>query len=164
MLFVCGWETLFPQDARLLDGDSIEVDQSALTGESLPVTAKSGGAVYSGSIIRQGEIDAIVYATGTNTYFGKTAQLVQSAHTVSHFQKAVMKIGDYLIILAVAGRRDSRLRPLPRRQGTHDAGILPGAPGGGHPRCHAYCAVGDHGRRSPPAGEEGSDCNAPVSH
>jgi H+-transporting ATPase len=93
---------IVPADARLLEGDSIEVDQSALTGESLPVTAKPGGAVYSGSIIRQGEIDAIVYATGTNTYFGKTAQMVQSAHTVSHFQKAVMKIGDYLIILAVA--------------------------------------------------------------
>ena len=44
----------------------------------------------------------MVYATGTNTYFGKTAQLVEQAHTVSHFQKAVMKIGDYLIILAVA--------------------------------------------------------------
>jgi H+-transporting ATPase len=93
---------IVPADARLLDGDSIEVDQSALTGESLPVTAEPGGAVYSGSIIRQGEIDAIVYATGTNTYFGKTAQLVEQAHTVSHFQKAVMKIGDYLIILAVA--------------------------------------------------------------
>jgi len=92
---------IVPADARLLDGDSIQVDQSALTGESLPVTANAGGAVYSGSIIRQGEIDAIVYATGTNTYFGKTAQLVQQAHTVSHFQKAVMKIGDYLIILAV---------------------------------------------------------------
>jgi H+-transporting ATPase len=93
---------IVPADARLLDGDSIEVDQSALTGESLPVTAKPGGAVYSGSIIRQGEIDAIVYAIGSNTYFGKTAQLVEEAHTVSHFQKAVMKIGDYLIILAVA--------------------------------------------------------------
>jgi H+-transporting ATPase len=93
---------IVPADARLFDGDSIEVDQSALTGESLPVTAKPGGAVYSGSIIRQGEIDALVYTTGTNTYFGKTAQMVQSAHTVSHFQKAVLKIGDYLIILAVA--------------------------------------------------------------
>src|SRR5665213_1636465 len=75
---------IVPADARLLEGDTIEVDQSALTGESLPVTAKPGGAVYSGSIIRQGEIDAMVYATGTNTYFGKTAQLVQEAHTVSH--------------------------------------------------------------------------------
>ena len=93
---------IVPADARLLDGDSIEVDQSALTGESLPVTAKPGGAIYSGSIIRQGEIDAMVYATGTNTYFGKTAQMVQEANTVSHFQKAVLKIGDYLIVLAVA--------------------------------------------------------------
>jgi H+-transporting ATPase len=91
---------IVPADARLLEGDPIEVDQSALTGESLPVTRKSGEAVFSGSIIRQGEIDAMVYATGANTYFGKTAQLVQEAHTVSHFQRAVLKIGNYLIILA----------------------------------------------------------------
>ena len=58
--------------------------------------------MFSGSIIRQGEIGALVYATGENTYFGKTAQLVETAHTVSHFQKAVLKIGNYLIILAVA--------------------------------------------------------------
>src|SRR5476651_460032 len=91
---------IVPADARLLDGDEIEVDQSALTGESLPATRKPGEAVFSGSIIRQGEIGALVYATGTKTYFGKTAQLVQEAHTVSHFQKAVLKIGNYLIILA----------------------------------------------------------------
>ena len=93
---------IVPADARLLAGDPVEVDQSALTGESLPVTRKPGEAVFSGSIIRQGEIEAMVYATGTNTYFGRTAQLVQEAHTVSHFQRAVLKIGDYLIILAVA--------------------------------------------------------------
>ena len=93
---------IVPADARLLEGDPIEVDQSALTGESLPATRKPGEAVFSGSIIRQGEIDALVYATGANTYFGKTAQLVQEAHTVSHFQRAVLKIGNYLIILAVA--------------------------------------------------------------
>jgi H+-transporting ATPase len=93
---------IVPADARLLDGDSIEVDQSALTGESLPATRKLGEAVFSGSIVRQGEIGALVYGTGTNTYFGKTAQLVQEAHTVSHFQRAVLKIGDYLIVLAVA--------------------------------------------------------------
>jgi H+-transporting ATPase len=93
---------IVPADARLLEGDPVEVDQSALTGESLPATRKSGEAVFSGSIIRQGEINAMVYATGTNTYFGKTAQLVQEAHTISHFQRAVLKIGDYLIILAVA--------------------------------------------------------------
>jgi H+-transporting ATPase len=93
---------IVPADARLLDGDPVEVDQSALTGESLPAERKPGEAVFSGSIIRQGEIGALVYATGTNTYFGKTAQLVQEAHTVSHFQRAVLKIGDYLIILAAA--------------------------------------------------------------
>jgi len=93
---------IVPADARLLDGDPVEVDQSALTGESLPATRKSGEAVFSGSIIRRGEIGALVYATGAKTYFGKTAQLVQEAHTVSHFQKAVLKIGNYLIILAVA--------------------------------------------------------------
>src|SRR5665811_1461414 len=93
---------IVPADARLLDGDPVEVDQSALTGESLPATRKPGEAVFSGSIVRQGEIGALVYGTGTNTYFGKTAQLVQEAHTVSHFQRAVLKIGNFLILLAVA--------------------------------------------------------------
>ena len=93
---------IVPADARLLAGDPVEVDQSALTGESLPVERKPGEAVFSGSIMRRGETEAMVYATGTNTYFGKTAQLVEEAHTVSHFQRAVLKIGDYLIILAVA--------------------------------------------------------------
>src|SRR5665213_3610011 len=92
---------IVPADARLLDGDPLQVDQSALTGESLPVTCKSGEAVFSGSIIRQGEINGLVYATGAHTYFGKTAQLVEKAHTVSHFQRAVLKIGNYLIVLAV---------------------------------------------------------------
>ena len=93
---------IVPADARLLDGDPVQVDQSALTGESLPADKKPGEAVFSGSIIRQGEIGALVYATGTHTYFGKTAKLVQDARSVSHFQRAVLKIGTYLIILALA--------------------------------------------------------------
>ena len=64
-------------------------------------TRKSGEAVYSGSILKQGEIDGLVYGTGQNTYFGKTAHLVETANTVSHFQRAVLKIGDYLIFIAV---------------------------------------------------------------
>ena len=91
---------IIPADVKLLDGDPIEVDQSALTGESLPVTHHTEDAVFSGSIVRQGEIDAMVYATGSQTYFGKTAQLVQEAETTSHFQQAVLKIGNYLIVLA----------------------------------------------------------------
>src|SRR5665811_776917 len=93
---------IVPADARLLEGDPIEVDQSALTGESLPATCAPGGTVFSASIVRQGEIGALVYATGANTYFGKTAKLVQDSQTVSHFQRAVLKIGTYLIILAIA--------------------------------------------------------------
>jgi len=93
---------IVPADARLLDGDAVEVDQSSLTGESLPVVKSAGETVYSGSIIRQGEIEAIVYATGANTFFGKTAQLVQGERTASHFQRAVLKIGNYLIMLAAA--------------------------------------------------------------
>jgi H+-transporting ATPase len=92
---------IVPADARLLDGDEISVDQSALTGESLPAPKKPGEAVFSDSIIRRGEIGALVYATGGKTYFGKTAELVETAHTTSHFQKAVLKIGNYLIMLAV---------------------------------------------------------------
>jgi H+-transporting ATPase len=90
-----------PADARLNEGDPVEVDQSALTGESLPVTHQAGDLVFSGSIIKQGEIDAMVSATGKETYFGKTAKLVQEAHTVSHFQRAVLKIGNFLILVAL---------------------------------------------------------------
>jgi H+-transporting ATPase len=92
---------IVPADARLLVGDAIEVDQSALTGESLPVTKQPEEVVYSGSILKRGEIDGLVYATGSDTYFGKTARLVESTHIVSHFQRAVLKIGDYLIALAL---------------------------------------------------------------
>jgi H+-transporting ATPase len=90
-----------PADARLLDGDPVEIDESALTGESLPATRKPGDAVFSGSILRQGEIGALVYGTGADTYFGKTAELVQDTGATSHFQKAVLKIGKYLILLAL---------------------------------------------------------------
>ena len=91
---------IVPADARILAGDPIQVDQSALTGESLPVTRQAGDVVFSGSIVRQGEIEAMVYATGRNTFFGKTAQLVQEAKVASTFQRAVLKIGRLLILFA----------------------------------------------------------------
>ncbi|MGD2070808.1 MAG: plasma-membrane proton-efflux P-type ATPase [Gemmatimonadota bacterium] len=91
-----------PADARLFAGDPVQVDQSALTGESLPVERGEGQTVYSSSIVKRGEIEALVQATGSETYFGRTARLVQQAHVVSHFQRAVLKIGDYLIVIAVA--------------------------------------------------------------
>ena len=91
-----------PADAILTDEEELNVDQSALTGESLPVSHKAGDLVYSGSVVKQGESDAVVSATGRETYFGKTAQLVEEAHAVSHFQRAVLKIGNFLIAVALA--------------------------------------------------------------
>ncbi|HEX4653481.1 MAG TPA: plasma-membrane proton-efflux P-type ATPase [Candidatus Udaeobacter sp.] len=90
-----------PADCKLIQGDYISIDQSALTGESLPVTKKSGKDAYSGSIVKQGEMVAVVTATGPNTFFGRTAKLVATAGSISHFQRAVMKIGNFLIILAL---------------------------------------------------------------
>ncbi len=93
---------IVPADLEILPGTFLEVDESALTGESLPVEKHEGDPAYSGSIVRRGEGNARVTATGMETYFGKTAHLVEEARTESHFQKAVVKIGDYLIVLAVA--------------------------------------------------------------
>jgi len=92
---------IIPADIKLIDGDYLQVDESALTGESLPIEKKVSDVGYSGSVVKQGEMDAIVVSTGMNTYFGKTAKLVEEAKTRSHFQKAVIKIGNYLIVLAV---------------------------------------------------------------
>jgi H+-transporting ATPase len=91
---------VIPADARLRDEGELQVDQSALTGESLPVTRSRGDVVFSGSILKQGESDATVTATGGNSYFGRTARLVEQSETTSHFQKAVLKIGDALLVLA----------------------------------------------------------------
>ncbi len=90
-----------PADVKLLQGDYLSVDQSALTGESLPVDKKPGEIAYSGSTAKQGDMVAVVVATGAETYFGRTAGLVAQAHVASHFQRAVLNIGDYLIYLSL---------------------------------------------------------------
>ena len=93
---------IVPADCELLEGEPLQVDQSALTGESLPVTHEQGEDIYSGAVVRQGEANAITKATGANTFFGKTTHLVETAQQTSHFQRAVLKIGNFLIVLAVA--------------------------------------------------------------
>ena len=93
---------IIPADAKLVKGDYLLVDESALTGESLPAEKKISDVTYAGSIARQGEMDALVTDTGANSYFGKTTKLVETAQEHSHFQKAVIKIGDFLILLAVS--------------------------------------------------------------
>ena len=60
-----------------------------------------GDEAYSGSIAKMGEMTAVVTATGMRTYFGRTAKLVQQAKTVSHFQRAVLKIGNFLILITL---------------------------------------------------------------
>jgi H+-transporting ATPase len=93
---------IVPADVKLIEGDYLLADESALTGESLPVEKHLSDVAYASSIARQGEMNAIVVSTGTRTFFGKTTKLVEEAKTRSHFQKAIIKIGDYLIFLAVA--------------------------------------------------------------
>jgi H+-transporting ATPase len=92
---------IIPADIKLFEGDYLSVDQSALTGESLPVDKKVGELAYSSSIAKKGAMTGLVVATGMNTFFGETAQLVGAAEHVSHFQKAVMTIGSYLIVTSL---------------------------------------------------------------
>ena len=92
---------VIPADLKLVDGDYLSIDQSALTGESLPVDKKKNDVAYSGSIVRMGQMNGLVVATGMNTLFGRTARLVESVQTVSHFQKAVLKIGNFLILITL---------------------------------------------------------------
>jgi H+-transporting ATPase len=92
---------IVPADAVLLADAALELDQSALTGESLPVSRGPGDSALSGSIVRRGEGTATVTSIGTTTYIGRTAQLVASAQPVSHLQRAILRIGDTLIALAL---------------------------------------------------------------
>jgi H+-transporting ATPase len=92
---------IIPADVKLIDGDYLLTDESALTGESLPVEKHLSDVGYASSIVKQGEMNALVVNTATRTFFGKTAKLVEEAQTPSHFQKAISKIGDYLIFLAI---------------------------------------------------------------
>jgi H+-transporting ATPase len=95
---------IVPADVQLLQGDYLLVDQSALTGESLPVNKKTGEAAYASTIVKQGEMLAVVVNTGTNTNFHTVAALVAKASLEerSHFQKMVIRIGDFLIAITVA--------------------------------------------------------------
>ncbi|PSS20756.1 Plasma membrane ATPase like [Actinidia chinensis var. chinensis] len=94
---------IIPADARLLEGDPLKVDQSALTGESLPVTKNPHDEVFSGSTCKQGEIEAVVIATGVHTFFGKAAHLVDSTNQVGHFQKVLTAIGNFCICSIAVG-------------------------------------------------------------
>ncbi|AMM86643.1 plasma-membrane proton-efflux P-type ATPase [Martelella sp. AD-3] len=92
---------IVPADVRLVSGDYASIDQAALTGESLPVNKTVGDTAYSGSVVKQGEMAAVVTGTGSETFFGRTAKLVAGAGAVSQAQKAMFQIGNFLIVVAV---------------------------------------------------------------
>ncbi|KAF9327329.1 hypothetical protein BG006_009337 [Podila minutissima] len=100
---------IIPADGRLLgigatgeatEGDLL-IDQSALTGESLPVNKKIGDIVYSSSIVKQGQQMAVVTKTGINTFIGRAANLISITVEEGHFQKIINRIGNFLILITV---------------------------------------------------------------
>jgi H+-transporting ATPase len=92
---------IIPADVELVEGEYLSIDQAALTGESLPVSKRAGDMAYSSSVAKQGEMVAAVTGTGANTFFGRTAKLVESAGAQSHFQKAVLQVGNFLIFSSI---------------------------------------------------------------
>lgn len=92
---------LVPADAYLLNGE-ISVDQSALTGESMPVNATQSDIIYSGSVIKRGEAKCVVMNTGANTYFGKTVELVKIARPKSKQEELMLTIVKYMMYLGIA--------------------------------------------------------------
>jgi H+-transporting ATPase len=95
---------IVPADVQLLGGDYLLIDQSALTGESLPVSKKTGEVAYASTIVKQGEMLAVVVNTGANTNFHTVVALVAKASLEerSHFQRMVIRIGDFLILTTIA--------------------------------------------------------------
>ncbi|HEB56161.1 MAG TPA: HAD family hydrolase [Gammaproteobacteria bacterium] len=94
---------IVPADVQLLSGDYLLIDQSTLTGESLPVSRKINEVAYANTIVKQGEMLAVVVNTGSNTRFSNVVSLVARAQLEerSHFQKMVIQIGNFLILITI---------------------------------------------------------------
>jgi H+-transporting ATPase len=91
---------LVPADLKVFDAE-ITVDQSAITGESMPLEKGKSELVYSGSMIRKGEATGVVTSTGTHTYFGKTTQLIQLAKPKLHMETVITGLMKWLLVLVV---------------------------------------------------------------
>jgi H+-transporting ATPase len=87
-----------PADLDVESG-AVTVDQSVLTGESAPVEVQRPGLLYAGSTVRSGEATGTVVATGSNTSFGRTAELVRGARTASHLQQTIMAVVRSLLVM-----------------------------------------------------------------
>ena len=95
-----GLGDIIPADAKLISGE-LSIDQSILTGESLPVDAQPSAILYSGSIVKRGEAKCLVVNTGANTYFGKTAELVKIAKPKSHQEQIMLSVVRYMMVLGI---------------------------------------------------------------
>lgn len=95
---------IIPADVQLIQGDYLLIDQAALTGESLPVSKKINETAFANTIVKQGEMLAVVINTGMKTNFSNVVSLVASASLKerSHFQKMVIQIGNFLIMITLA--------------------------------------------------------------
>ena len=91
---------IVPADAKVLSG-ALSVDQSALTGESLPVEVGPSDILYSSSVVKRGEAQCLVVNTGASTYFGRTAELVQIARPKSHQEQIMLSIVRYMMYLGI---------------------------------------------------------------
>eukprot|EP00005_Dracoamoeba_jomungandri_P002641 CAMPEP_0174261966 /NCGR_PEP_ID=MMETSP0439-20130205/12693_1 /TAXON_ID=0 /ORGANISM="Stereomyxa ramosa, Strain Chinc5" /LENGTH=1154 /DNA_ID=CAMNT_0015346589 /DNA_START=54 /DNA_END=3518 /DNA_ORIENTATION=+ len=98
-----GLGDVVPADVKVISGSSLKIDQASLTGESLPVTKYVGDILLAGSIVQSGEARCMVYATGSNTFFGKAASLVSSTKSQGHFQEILKKIGLFCICFITVG-------------------------------------------------------------
>ena len=94
---------VIPADVQLIGGDYLSIDQSALTGESLPVTRRESEVAYANTVVKQGEMTALVVNTGARTRFQSVVSLVAKASLEerSHFQQMVINIGNFLIIVTI---------------------------------------------------------------
>ncbi len=137
-----------PADMKLVSGDYLSTDKSALTGKSLPVDKKIGDPAYSGSIVKLGTMDEIVTATGTKTYFGRTAQLVEigrDALPLPARSSAYRQLSDHEHH-RVGGPHPDCV-DLPRGSLPQDAAVLSHSDGGGHSGGASRRLVGNHGDR-----------------
>lgn len=100
-IIAVGLGDIVPADAKIMSGE-LSIDQSALTGESLPAEAHESDIIYSSSVVRRGEARCVVVNTGANTYFGKTAELVKIAKPKSHQEEVMMAIVRYMMYLGIA--------------------------------------------------------------
>ncbi len=113
---------ILPADLKLMGGTPLELDESSLTGESLPATKGEGELAFSASVVTQGDMRGVVVATGDHTFFGRTASLAEEAKQRSHFERAVINIGSYLVV--AAGLCIAIIIPVALVRGEHTGQLL----------------------------------------